>query len=116
MAARWWTGTSASGKFIFSTGITAVDPGDGKLKLNNACPGFVTEIYIDKLTTDAIDIGAVLENLATDDDFRIQVAADDDNNGVYQTYWTSCRQYWMVDTSGRIQIFCWCIHLQISLQ
>jgi len=77
-------GNSASGQFLFDVAVTAADPGDGKLRFNNVNVGLVTEIYIDKLTTNAIDIGLVLENLATDDEFRIQVAADDDNNGVYR--------------------------------
>lgn len=77
-------GSASSGKFLFSTDITGSDPGDGKLKFNNGSPGSVTEIYINGLTTEGVDIGAVLENLATGDEFRVQVAADDDNNVKYK--------------------------------
>jgi len=78
------SGASASGKFIFSTDVTTTDPGDGKLKFNNIGGFSVTEIYIDKFTTDLVDIGALLENLATNDSIRIQKADEDDNNIIYK--------------------------------
>ena len=70
--------------FLFDTVILATDPNDGKVRLNAISFDTATEIYIDNSTTDGVDISTGLEDLATGDEVRLQLASNDDNNAVYK--------------------------------
>ena len=77
-------GSAMSGHFIFDDDTTDADPGAGKVRLNTGAFDTATEIYLDALTVAAVNIGAVLSDMATGDEIRLQVSDDDDNNVVYE--------------------------------
>ena len=55
--------TSASVLFTFSTTTTDADPGNGKLRLNNADPTLATFVYVDLLDQSGDDVTAWLDAL-----------------------------------------------------
>ena len=65
-----------SGQYRFSTSIVAADPGSGLFRYNSATPASVTEIFIDDLTSNGIDISNILSLITTDDRLYIQSEAD----------------------------------------
>jgi len=77
-------GGMMGGHFTFDDPTAAADPGAGMVRFNNTAFELVTEIYIDALTMAAVNWGAVLEDMATGDQIRFQVAADDDNNVLFE--------------------------------
>jgi hypothetical protein len=77
-------GTVQNGHFLFNTGVTAANPGSGKISINNAALDLASEIYINNSTSDGINIGAALADMATGDSIRLQLSSNDDNNAVYR--------------------------------
>ena len=78
------SGSVLTGEYQFSTTLTEADPGAGKIRFNAASFTSVTEIYIDALTQQAVNIGFILGSLATGDEIRVQLQIEDDNNAVYE--------------------------------
>jgi len=66
-------GSSSSFHFRADTQATAPnDPGTGNLRWNNANQQLSTELYFDRLTTDGIDITAIIASSTADEEFIIQ--------------------------------------------
>lgn len=72
-----------NGHFLFNDDIAETDPTDGKVKFNNGSFGAVTRLYIDSFTMDGSDIGLSVGDLATGDEIRLQLNANDDNHAIY---------------------------------
>ena len=77
-------GSIQNGHFLFSTSTVEADPTDGKVRFNTSNFTTVTEIYIDSLTLEGQDLGATIQDMATGDEIRLQLASNDDNNTVYK--------------------------------
>ncbi len=58
----------------FSTSTTAADPGNQRIRYNNATPASVTELYIDDITLGNFDASTILNLLVAGDKFYIQQA------------------------------------------
>ena len=78
------SGSVLTGQYKFDTNVAPSDPTAGYLKFNNAVFSDVTEIYIDALTQQAVNIGFILGSMATRDEIRVQLQSDDDNNAVFE--------------------------------
>ena len=78
------SGSVLTGQYKFSSATVEEDPGAGFLRLNAASFSATTEIYIDALTQQAVNIGFILGSMATRDEIRIQLQVDDDNNAVFE--------------------------------
>ena len=72
-----------SQRYLFDTATADVDPGSGNLRFNNATPASVTELYIDDLNDDAVNVEAWL--LTIDDSTntppaRLRIFKEDDSS------------------------------------
>lgn len=65
-----------SGQYKFSTSIVAADPGAGLFRYDSATPASVTEIYINDVTSNGVDISNLLALITTDDRLYIQSESD----------------------------------------
>jgi len=68
-----------SGPWAFSTSTGAADPGNGRLRYDNATPASVTNLYIDQLTDNGGDAQNILSALANGDQLYIQDQRDATN-------------------------------------
>jgi hypothetical protein len=69
-------GPSLSGFWLFDSGITAVDPGQGELRFNSATPASVTEIYVAEISERETNAENLFEILSVDDVLLIQQQND----------------------------------------
>jgi hypothetical protein len=65
-----------SGQYRFSTSTVASDPGSGLFRYNSATPASVTEVFIDDVTSNGVDISNILGIITTGDRLYIQSEAD----------------------------------------
>jgi len=65
-----------SGQYRFATSTVAADPGSGLFRYNNATPASVTQIFIDDVTSNGVDISNILSLITTGDRLYIQSEAD----------------------------------------
>jgi hypothetical protein len=63
-AFRGATGASAGQEFTIAGGNAASDPGNGKIKFNNATPASVTALYVDNLNQGGSDVTAWLDAIS----------------------------------------------------
>lgn len=65
-----------SGQYRFSTSTVAADPGSGLFRYNSATPASVTQIFVDDITSNGVDISNILALITTGDRLYIQSEAD----------------------------------------
>lgn len=78
------SGDSVEHPYLFSTTTTAADPGVGTFRFNSATLASVTNIYIDELDADGLNIDALIGYLASG--YRIYVVQDGTtaNSAIFQ--------------------------------
>jgi hypothetical protein len=65
-----------SATYLFDTDTTAGDPGPGNVRFNNVTPASVTEIFIDAIDENAVDVTNLLSLITTGDRLYIQTKED----------------------------------------
>ncbi len=70
------SGGLLSSEYRFSTSIVKADPGSGRFRYDNAVHASVTEIFIDDINNDGVDISTLLGLIAIGDRLYIQQSDD----------------------------------------
>lgn len=75
--------STSQNPFVFDSVTVEADPTAGKLRFNNAADASTTEIYIDILNDDGLDITAKLERIGIGSVIQIQEKDDPTNSAIF---------------------------------